>query len=192
MLKAATGVSKFTGLVDTPSDYAGQALNIAQVNAGETALEFTGTPTFDSLTLPSLTQGSVPFIGAGGLISEDNDGLFWDAANVRLGIGTDSPDKKLDIVGNARLTGDVPTLEFAQVGGTSRLTIYSSAYTGLGHIESTGAIKFKPSTPSFESSMMFQAVSNDLIGFVGGQNPFTGGGNDILFQVELQEVKLVE
>lgn len=38
------------------------------------------------------TAGSVFFAGAGGLLQEDNAGLFWDDANDRLGVGTASPD----------------------------------------------------------------------------------------------------
>ena len=36
------------------------------------------TPTFAGLTVSGLTLGSVPFAGAGGLISQDNAALFWD------------------------------------------------------------------------------------------------------------------
>ena len=34
------------------------------------------------------TTGSVPFVGAGGTLTEDNTKLFWDDTNKRLGIGT--------------------------------------------------------------------------------------------------------
>lgn len=39
------GVTEFTALNDTPGSYVGQALSLLQVNAGETALEFTTGPT---------------------------------------------------------------------------------------------------------------------------------------------------
>ena len=39
-LSSVTGVTTFLALNDTPSTYAGQALKVASVNAGETALEF--------------------------------------------------------------------------------------------------------------------------------------------------------
>ena len=45
------------------------------------------TPTFAGLTLSDLTQGSVVFAGASGVISQDNSNLFWDSTNNRLGIG---------------------------------------------------------------------------------------------------------
>ena len=50
-----------------------------------------------SVTIPSLTSGSVPFIGASGLISQDNANLFWDATNGHLGIGTNVPGTALDV-----------------------------------------------------------------------------------------------
>ncbi len=49
----------------------------------------------------AFTQGSIIFAGASGVLSEDNDNLFWDDTNNRLGIGTATPSKTLDIAGNA-------------------------------------------------------------------------------------------
>ena len=37
------------------------------------------------------TPGSVLFIGASGLLAQDNANLFWDATNQRLGVGTNNP-----------------------------------------------------------------------------------------------------
>ena len=39
----------------------------------------------------TLTAGSIPFAGAGGLLTQNNPSLFWDAVNNRLGIGTNGP-----------------------------------------------------------------------------------------------------
>ena len=60
-----------------------------------------GSPTFAGLTLSGLTKGSVLFAGTGGLISQDNSNLFWDDTNNRLGIGTSSPNKPLEIRNSA-------------------------------------------------------------------------------------------
>lgn len=46
------------------------------------------SPTFAGLTLTGLTQGSVPFAGSAGLISQDNSNLSYDSANDVLSIGT--------------------------------------------------------------------------------------------------------
>lgn len=37
------------------------------------------------------TDGSVLFVGTGGVLAQDNANLFWDDTNNRLGIGTNSP-----------------------------------------------------------------------------------------------------
>jgi len=82
--KSLSGVDVFTSLIDTPSSYTGQGLNIVRVNAGETALEFsTPSPTtFLGLTdTPSTYTGNdekIPIVdeGAGdlqfGYISDNN------------------------------------------------------------------------------------------------------------------------
>ena len=44
------------------------------------------SPTFVGLTLSGLTLGSVVFAGTGGLISQDNDRVFWDSAASGLGL----------------------------------------------------------------------------------------------------------
>jgi hypothetical protein len=62
----------------------------AQTIAGSKT--FTTAPTFSSLT-----QGSVSFIGAGGVLTENNASLFWDVTNARLGIGTTAPSTSLHI-----------------------------------------------------------------------------------------------
>ncbi|MEM2163726.1 MAG: hypothetical protein QXR62_04800 [Candidatus Bathyarchaeia archaeon] len=57
-----------------------------------------------SLTISSLTAGSILFAGSGGLITQDNVNLYWDNVNKRLGIGTTSPSEKLHVVGNINLS----------------------------------------------------------------------------------------
>lgn len=50
-----------------------------------------------SLKATSLTAGSVPFIGAGGLFSQDNGYLYWDNVGKQLGIGTNGPTARLHL-----------------------------------------------------------------------------------------------
>jgi hypothetical protein len=61
------------------------------------------SPIFAGLTLSGLTSGSVLFAGASGVISQDNANLFWDNTNKRLGIGTTTPNAKLDVAGNLKI-----------------------------------------------------------------------------------------
>ncbi len=63
-------------------------------------LTVTNAPTFSFLT-----QGSIPFAGASGLLSQNNSQLFWDNAHNRLGIGTTTPIDPLDVYGNIGTQG---------------------------------------------------------------------------------------
>ncbi|MGS0526711.1 hypothetical protein ACU8V7_17660 [Zobellia nedashkovskayae] len=64
------------------------------------------------------TTGSVFFAGATGEPTEDNDQLFWDSVNNRLGIGTDTPTHKLQVSGQVRATS------FANADGTANAPSY--------------------------------------------------------------------
>ena len=51
------------------------------------------------------TLGSLFFAAADGRPTEDNTQLFWDDTNNRLGIGTNSPNNKLEVTGAIRSQG---------------------------------------------------------------------------------------
>jgi hypothetical protein len=51
-----SGVNEFTELTDTPANYTSQANKIPQVNAGETALEFTDAPTIANTNITEATD----------------------------------------------------------------------------------------------------------------------------------------
>jgi hypothetical protein len=59
-----SGITTFLGLSDTPADYVGEAFKIAQVNTGETALEFTDEPTVNNIILEeTTTPTAIPNFG---------------------------------------------------------------------------------------------------------------------------------
>jgi len=105
----ATGASGTNfGIVSSGSVH---TFNIPDASASARGLVTTGaqtlagSKTFSSPPLfSSLTTGSVPFIGMGGLLSQNNANLFWDAANARLGIGTNTPGSPLHVIGTNPLT----------------------------------------------------------------------------------------
>ena len=51
-------------------------------------------------TATAFTAGSVVFAGASGVYSQDNASLFFDNTNDRLGVGTATPNQKLQVTGS--------------------------------------------------------------------------------------------
>ena len=74
-------------------------------------------------TLTSATAGSVLFTGTSGVLQQNNSNFFWDNTNNRLGIGTATPTKSLDVNGDILINGLTAT------GVTS--TIYAGSGTRL-------------------------------------------------------------
>ena len=88
------------------------------LNAGET------------LSISDLAQGSIPFIGASGLVSQDNNNLFWNDADNRLGIGTTNPNYSLAVVGSGSGTdGTLELATYANAGPPSALYLHRSGGT---------------------------------------------------------------
>jgi hypothetical protein len=76
-------------------------------------------------TLPALTSGSVLFSN-GTTIAQDNSNFFWDDTNNRLGIGTATPAKKLDVTGIIRGWGSGATDLSSTIIGAAFQTEYSN------------------------------------------------------------------
>ncbi len=116
----------------------------------------------DSSTLNHTgTTGSLFFAGATGDPSENNSQLFWDSANNRLGIGTNTPTHKLQVTGQVRATSfanadgtaNAPSYRFNNDGNTG---MYRAATDELGlstagvealRIDPSGNIGIGTSTP---------------------------------------------
>ena len=119
------------------------------------------------------TTGSVPFVGAGGTLAEDNSNLFWDDTNNRLGIGTTAPAVPLDVAVDATITtvgtlqskiGSETTAAGLYIGNdsTTKDTYIESAKTFGGGYQSTalkintikgGPIYIGQGTPNFTGSL---------------------------------------
>ena len=83
------------------------SLNLANSNT------WTGQQTFSSSTpvFSTMTQGSIFFAGAGGLLSQNNSNFFWDNTKIALDIGTTS-----------QITGNSNAGVFNVVGTTTNTT----------------------------------------------------------------------
>lgn len=99
-----------------------------------------------TLTLSTLTQGSVLFAGAGGVVTQDNAAFFWNDSTKRFGVNTNSPVSTLDVRGNENLihiwnvrntnANGYSAVQFDDEGGTNRLgfgysNIIDKAYLSL-------------------------------------------------------------
>lgn len=81
--------------------------------------------TIGTTTIVSGTVGRVLFQGAGNVVQQAA-GLFYDAPNVRFGVGTSSPAYNLDVVGNASITTNLSVGSL----GTDGIVYLNRASTG--------------------------------------------------------------
>ena len=101
---------------------------------------------FDSLTLGDMTLGSVVFVGASGLLSQDNSNFFWDNTNKRLGIGVTSPTAPLHINTTSDLLNPIMAFQDSspsqqRVGGFNFLETGGSAVGQLAYFFQTNAMR---------------------------------------------------
>lgn len=111
-----------TGLVANADDMAVDTSVVATTSNSLTMSNKT-------LTAPILgggTQGSVTFLGAAGVISQNNAKFFWNNTSGFLGLGTASPAANLDIFQSAATTGSPNGFKF-QGGGHTTLTASTEA-----------------------------------------------------------------
>ncbi len=127
--------------IGTSSPYA--TLSVAGIGAFDdyvrasyfTATSTAATSTFPYLTstqtaITGLTAGSIPFIGAGGIVSQNNANLYWDNTNTRLGISTSTPWAKLSVTNSG--TGPSFIVEDAASPDASPFIIDGSGNVGIG------------------------------------------------------------
>jgi hypothetical protein len=75
------------------------SLSTLTPGSGITLSNTSGAITVNTTGTGGLTQGSIVFSDGSGNPAQDNNRLFWDDTNFRLGIGTSTPQTALDIRG---------------------------------------------------------------------------------------------
>lgn len=115
-------------------------------------------------TAAALTVGSIPFVDAGLRLAENNANLFWDNGNGRLGVGTNSPQEPLHVVGNGRFSG---------IGATLRLLAESD------HTESQATVATTDATTTTLATIPVPTNSTMLVTveMVGRRTGGSGGSN---------------
>jgi hypothetical protein len=112
--------SSTTKQVSVANLTAGRAVSAASLALTTSPLPVTSGGTG---TATAFTTGSVAFAGASGVYSQDNTNLFWDASNLRLGIGGNTPVRRLQI--DAATGG--PGLRITNTNSNSGIEILTSA-----------------------------------------------------------------
>lgn len=129
-----------------------------------------------TLALTALTQGSIPFIGASGVISQ-SDSLFWDNTNKSLCIGQDADDTVLAISGNTRYAelhvkktdasvglvsafsryGGTPVVGIFHSGGTEGAKTVTTSGVAIGQVNFYGH-----DGTDYESGAIIQVTAHEL------------------------------
>lgn len=78
-------------------------------------------------TTTTFTNGSIVYAGASGVYSQDNANLFYDATNIRVGIGTNSPSQRLELY-----HATAPLARFRNAGASWDVGIKTGNVWGVG------------------------------------------------------------
>ena len=135
----------------------------------------------NSITNTSLTTGSVAFVGAAGLMTEDNANFFWDDTNNRLGLGTITPTAKLDIHGSGAMalfngTGANNGYIGFQNAGSTKWTIGNLYNAGVNSFEFLSAA-FSTLVMSLRSNGSAQEIYMNGYNTISNVANFSSAGN---------------
>jgi hypothetical protein len=132
-----------------------------------TTQTFAGAKTFSSApSFSSLTTKSIPFIGASGLLSEDNSNLVWDNTNKWLAVGIGTPEAQIHTWANTSTPAATGVkVTNGSTTGYANLTFRNNSasaqifYAGTSHASYAGKLAFyNPNSNGFQ--------------FVGGKTTF--------------------
>jgi hypothetical protein len=116
----------------------------------------------NSLTVTSLTPGSVAFVGTGGLVTQDNPNLFWDDTNNRLGINTNTPSNNLDVHG----TGTTALIALNNTAGNQSLIAFAKNSTAKWRIGNSSTDFFEILNVALTTNALTISSANNSAVFI--------------------------
>jgi hypothetical protein len=136
--------------------------------------------------ITSATKGSVLYAGTNGILQQSNNAFYWDSTHNRLGLGINSPDSTLHIVGGFKLVngtqGAGKVLTSDATGGASWKSlsnIVNGAAWGLtgntGTVDGTNFIGTTDNVPltfkvnNVKSGRIDPSLSNTFFGYHSGE-----------------------
>ena len=120
----------------------------------------------NSLTDTALTAKSVPFVGTGGLITQDNTNFVWDNVNKWLGIQTNTPTAELDL----HSTTTTPIISLNNTAGNASNILFQNTNVNkwrLGNNAANAFVLFNNNLTSTAMSIKSSDSSAYFAGFVG-------------------------
>lgn len=159
----------------------GTSLQVLRTNAAATALEYATLATGISIgdAVGGGTPGSVLFVGAGPILSQDNANFFYNPTTHALGLGTTLPSGSFNRIieihdpaagGNAALEISQPNQKYGIcIVGTELRIFDETAVQYRFRMSNTGAIEFGPDSPVFQFTIGLQSTLG-FLGWVFGAN----------------------
>ena len=132
--------------------------------------------TVGTTTIASGAVGQLLFQGAGDVLQE-NTYLFWDNASLNLGIGTNTPEYRLDVAGNTRVSSLYSTGNVILGNGNVWMT---DGYAIGDYNTGNNRIEF------YSSRLSFFGNGNEALRIVGStQNVLIGTTTDAGFKLDV-------
>lgn len=130
--------------------------------------------------IAALTQGSIPFLGASSVVTENNANLFWDNSALALGIGTALPAAQLNtkVSNSANFAGIT-----AEQGSTGNavfqwlITATQSWTAGIDHKAGANAFTISRSNDGFAAANRAVTISVSTLNWLyqnGGHHEYKG------------------
>lgn len=116
------------------------------------------------------TPGSVLFIGAGGLLAQDNANFFYDDTNNRLGVGNNVPLAKIGITGNLSVGATYGTLAAPANG------LIVEGNTGLGTTSASQKLTVVGNGTISSQFAVGAAIPIDAVALISGTLVTAGAG----------------